>query len=77
MSRGVLGPCVRESPQKDVIIIKMVTIGDVDEAKDDDREDLLYFSGRGHHKESWRGEMEFLLGLLALETVDSFSFQCS
>ena len=50
----------------------MVTIGDVDETNDDDIEDFLYFSGRGHHKESWHVEMEFLLGLLALETVDSF-----
>ena len=55
----------------------MVNIGDVDETNDDDIEDFLYFFGHGHHKESWRVEMEFLLGLLALETVDSFSCQCS
>ena len=55
----------------------MVTHGDVDETNDDDDiEDFLYFSVHGHHKESWRGEMEFLLELLALGTVDSFSRQC-
>ena len=51
--------------------------GYVDEINDEENSDFLYFSGHGHHKESCHVEMEFLLGLLALGTVDSFSCQCS
>ena len=43
----------------------------IDELDQDEIENFVYFSGHGHHMESWRGERELPLEVLELGTADT------